>query len=144
MSPEPDRESAPGSGSDGTELDRALDALSHRYRRRILFALSARPTGRLGPISLDDLVTDGRDRHRTTGDAVLEERPVLAPVDADEGRSSTAVRVELSHVHLPKLADSGYVRWDADAGTVRRGPSFDRVEPIVRILIERWDELPMK
>jgi hypothetical protein len=142
MSPDPDHEPVAGADSGGTELDCAFDALSHRYRRRLLFALSTRQSGLAGAVAVSDLVADGRDGPRGTGDLVLGKRPVPAPIGAADDRDSTAVRTELVHVHLPKLADAGYVRWDPDGETVRRGPSFGAVEPIVRLLLDHWDELP--
>jgi len=37
----------------------------------------------------------------------------------------------LYHVHLPTLETLGFVSWDRDAGTVRRGPDFDAIEPVL-------------
>jgi hypothetical protein len=45
-------------------------------------------------------------------------------------------RIQLSHVHLPKLANFGYIRWDSDADTISKGPKFSEVEPLVQLLKE--------
>ena len=58
-------------------------------------------------------------------------------LDALEGRViDETERIQLHHSHLPRLANAGYVAWDADAGTVARGPRFSEVEPLVRLLRE--------
>jgi hypothetical protein len=46
----------------------------------------------------------------------------LVEVAGGDG-SRRAHRIELHHVHLPKLADAGLVVWDTDAGTVRPTPT---------------------
>lgn len=51
-------------------------------------------------------------------------------------------RIKLRHVHLPKLEAAGFVEWDADAGTVERGPNFPQIEPVIRLLNEYTMEFP--
>lgn len=43
-------------------------------------------------------------------------------------------RFRLVHKELPKLANSGYIMWDRDAGTISRGPKFSELEPLVELL----------
>ncbi len=50
--------------------------------------------------------------------------------------------VLLHHVHLPRLSAFGYIDWDRDSGTARRGPHFDEIEPLLRLLVAHADELP--
>jgi GAF domain-containing protein len=45
-------------------------------------------------------------------------------------------RIGLFHVHLPKLANSGYITWDTDADTISTGPKFSEVKPLVQLLNE--------
>lgn len=100
--------------AESDELDHLFDVLSHPYRRRVLTRLR-----------------DGADRN---DDALAPEALRDAPADPDH------LRTELHHVHLPKLDDASYVRWDRDADTVRRGNRFDDVAPLIDILDDDRDE----
>ncbi|MFC7137255.1 hypothetical protein [Halobaculum litoreum] len=78
------------------------DVLSDRARRRLLWTMLDR--GHPGTVR------------------VPEELPRL-----DAGRRET--RIRFVHVHLPKLVDTGLVRWDDDE--LRMGAAFDGAEPIL-------------
>ncbi|MFB6184457.1 MAG: transcriptional regulator [Haloarculaceae archaeon] len=93
--------------------DDALEALTHPCRRRILFRLY--------------------EEHRNTDAEWLEQD------DFVEFRDEWA---ELYHVHLPKLADEGYVRWDREQGTVTTGPHWEDIEPLLRVIEDNLNELP--
>lgn len=103
-------------GGDPRPLDRALDSLRHRHRRRILLLLSEHDPRDVAEFAIDRLATDGEDVERVTTD--------------------------LYHAHLPKLAAAGYVDWDRERGTIRRGPNFDDIAPLVRLVYDNRDELP--
>lgn len=45
-------------------------------------------------------------------------------------------RIQLRHIHLPNLAEIGYIRWDSDSETISKGPKFSEVEPLVQLLKE--------
>jgi hypothetical protein len=45
-------------------------------------------------------------------------------------------RVALYHIHVPKLADAGYIAWDTETDTISKGPKFSEVEPLVQLLKE--------
>ncbi|WP_148414798.1 hypothetical protein [Haloferax sp. KTX1] len=96
-------------------LDEALDALGNVHRRRLLLGLRRRRRARLDAATRDAAVGGGRDRDR--------------------------LKVELFHVHLPKLADAGFVEWNRRRGSVARGPRFDEIEPLLRLLDEHAGEL---
>lgn len=38
------------------------------------------------------------------------------------------------HVHLPKLEEAGFIRWERSDHHVFRGPAFDRFEPLLELL----------
>ncbi|WP_217493337.1 transcriptional regulator [Haladaptatus sp. W1] len=91
----------------------SLDMLSSPHRRRILLAV------------LDD---NPRDEDEFTSDATDDEL--------------TALKTQLHHVHLPKLADKGYIEWNPDTETIRRGPNFDEIAPLLTLMSNHADELP--
>ena len=98
------------------KLDRLFASLSHPYRRRILALLAE-----ANPRTEDELTRDG---------------PVFDAADPERAA------VDVFHVHLPKVAEAGYVSWDRDAGVVERGPRFEDVAPALRLLDDHRDELP--
>lgn len=104
-----------GSG-DSISLCQVFDALKHPYRRRILTLVFEH-----NPRDDDELSVD----RLATGDDDFE-----------------LLVTELYHVHLPKLAETGYIDWDKHSPTIRRGSKFDDVAPLLRVMIEHQDELP--
>lgn len=49
---------------------------------------------------------------------------------------ATDQQLLLRHVHLPKLQQAGYVDWDPETGHVRRGPQFEDIQPLLRLLMD--------
>lgn len=87
-----------------------------------------------------------KDRRRLLHDLRREE-----PLDTAEsttvvangsGRDLDELETELHHVHLPKLADAGYIEHDRETGEVRRGPKFDEIAPLLQLMANHPDELP--
>jgi hypothetical protein len=97
-------------------LDRMFEVLSHPFRRQILFRLSDHTPSSKGELTAGAFKRDG------------EEPNVLA--------------IQLRHLHLPKLDNAGYIDWDESTDTVRRGPMFDEVEPLLRLMHNHQEELP--
>lgn len=60
---------------------------------------------------------------------------------ATDGRSETPT-AELQHHHLPKLESHGVIEWDRDTSTVTRGPAFEEVDPLLRLLLNNPHKLP--
>lgn len=52
----------------------------------------------------------------------------------DETAKTEQARIEMNHLHLPKLEAMGYVEWDRDSNTVTRGPRFDEIVPVLGLL----------
>lgn len=68
---------------------------------------------------------------------------VAVPADlAFLGEDMETIETELHHTHLPMLSEAGVIDWDRGADSVRRGPLFDELQPLLELLIERRDRLP--
>lgn len=59
-----------------------------------------------------------------------------APPDAEH------LRMELKHVHLPKLADQEFAVWDEDPFRASRGPRFEEVEAVFDALFSSVGDFP--
>lgn len=94
-------------------LDTAFDVLANAYRRRLLVALLEHDAG----------------ASVVPTDVVIENVP-------PEGRG-----VYLTHTHLPKLEDAGFIEWDREGEEVRAGPRFDEIRPLLELLDDHADEL---
>jgi hypothetical protein len=102
--------------TEDTTVDELFDALSRAPRRRILAAFA-----------------DGSSR----GEDVFYLAD-LVPADAERDAFLTM----LHHVHLPYLDDAGFVDWDRQSKTVRRGPKYDDIAPFIELAVSNQDDLP--
>lgn len=73
---------------------------------------------------------------------LLLKRDRIETVEEALAREERRSEIELTHVHLPKLAESGYIEWDRDRGALSKGPRFDEIEPLLELAESRADELP--
>jgi hypothetical protein len=105
----------------GGRFDRAVEALGHQYRRRLLVAL-------LEHNPQDD--DDTQDAERALRDVAGGEE------------DSPLIESELVHNHLPKLEELGYIRWDREAGEIAKGPDWAEIEPLLELLRDHEDDLP--
>lgn len=96
----------------GDRQDELFDVLSHSHRRFILQYLQTADT----PLPVDE-VTAGIVAWKNT------------LVSADQVGESKAALVEISllHSHLPKMAETGFIRYDKTRQTVTLG---DRTEEV--------------
>jgi hypothetical protein len=87
--------------------------------------------------------------------SAAERREVLHTLSAAGANEGVAVDIErfvddsdrllsMHHVHLPKLEDRGFVRVDRERNRIRRGPNFDDIEPLLRVIDDHTDELPVE
>lgn len=95
------------------DLDAHLRTLSAAERREVLHTLSTADAG--GVVDVERFADDA------------DPDPLLT----------------MHHVHLPKLEERGFVRVDRELNQIRRGPNFDDIEPLLRALDDRTDELPV-
>ncbi|WP_433634806.1 DUF7344 domain-containing protein [Halomicrococcus sp. NG-SE-24] len=96
-----------------------FDTLRSSSRRQILLAVADQNSRGKDEFTKESLVPDERD------DDKCEEWDT-----------------QLHHVHLPKLADKGYLEWNPNTETVRRGPNFDEIAHLLKAMDNHADELP--
>ena len=100
--------------SSAVPFDEMVEALANVQRRKLLVAL------------MD---------HNPQNDT-----PVVI---ADEKDAETMDRlVSMRHVHLPKLAEAGFIEWDEASHEVAKGEKFDEIRPLLELLDDHSDELP--
>jgi len=98
-------------------LDEVLELLANVYRRRVLVEL-------------------GNHNPQDADDAQLPEDVIITDDDL------ATFRTQMRHVHLPKLEDAGLVEWDREANVLRRGPRFEEIRPLLKLMADHADELP--
>jgi hypothetical protein len=103
------------------ELDRSLDALGHKYRRRLLLALS---------------------RHNPQDDEDAQDAEEALKAVFEGTTENDMIETELIHSHLPKLERYEYIIWDQETGAISKGPNWEEIEPILSLLESHRDELP--
>lgn len=109
-----------------TAVTNPFDTLVDPVRRYVLCYLDEQEA----PDSFDRLVTRGAAWHTDSNS------------DAVDDATLTEMRTTLYHRHLPKLAEAGYIEWNRDTDTIRRGPNFDEIGPVLRLMADHEDELP--
>jgi len=113
-----------------TDTGGLFEVLSNEYRRRILVILCQQET-----VGIPDgvVVRGGAEPQmaQQSDDFVQSEKP-----------ASQSFEIELTHVHLPKLEEAGYIEWDREAQTASRGPAFEEIEPALRVLAQNEPALP--
>ena len=98
-------------------VDTILNVLENQYRRRVLITLLEH-----NPQDADDL--------KIPSDSEL----------ADEDLET--LRIYMTHTHLPKLEESGFIEGNRDTNSIRKGPNFDEIRPLLELLQNHADELP--
>lgn len=66
----------------------------------------------------------------------------LEAVTKNGAQEDEVQELQLTHTHLPKLDDMGYIVWDRDHGTIVKGPNWEEIEPVVRLLSDNRDQIP--
>ena len=100
-----------------TKLDIALDLLADRYRRRLLMAL---------------LEHNPQDDDET-------QIPAEITIEDDDLEQ---LRIHMTHTHLPKLEDAGVIMWDRERHSISKGPQFDELLPLLKLMYDHADTLP--
>lgn len=102
-------------------LDSELKVLSSRERREILDCFVGMDTETATVETLSDRLG------RAWGDG-----------GGDQSPPTEAIQAKLHHVHLPKLADCGFLEYDPRSNTVRYQPD-ERVEKLVQFVSDERD-----
>lgn len=84
--------------------------------------------------AIDSMMDALKSRTRRVILITLLDTAETSIADLDRRVTRQEDRIQLYHVHVPKLADAGYVEWDADTEVITRGPNFSEAEPLVRLL----------
>lgn len=82
-------------------------------------------------------ILSDRDRRQVLFTLLTAESGEEVDLPAVEREESDA---SMHHVHLPKLADAGFVDWDRETDAVARGPAFDEVTPLLETLADQRGE----
>lgn len=83
-----------------------------------------------------DALGDQTRRH------ILVELLDHASVAVSRARERGDSEIELIHSHLPKLDSLEYISWNRKQGTIVKGPNWDEIEPVVRLLDNNQEQLP--
>ena len=100
-----------------SSMDTVLNVLENRYRRRVLVALLER-----NPQEDDD--------------------PHISSAVELADKDLETLRIHMTHTHLPKLEEPGFVEWDRDTNSIQQGPQFDEIRPLLELMQNHADELP--
>lgn len=112
------------------------------------FRTQTYPVVTLNTLCMDDLFDAFANVHRRRLlAALLEHDPkrdtIDVPEDVHEGEKDLeSLRLAFYHSHLPRLADADIVRWDRETHDVRKGPRFDEIRPLLKLVGDDVNELP--
>lgn len=110
--------------------DEVFDALADIQRRQLLVHLlhdDPLPVPRLSSVSREMI----RAHETLLREYLSDSREISKASKAD---------IRTHHVHLPKLAEYGYITWLRDAHMVTKGPDFDEVRPVLEVVDDDRDE----
>ena len=103
-----------------TEFDTLLELCQEHHRRIVLAVLA----GEKRSLTVNDLTkTIIKHNHHTP----------LREISKEESRQ---IRMELYHVHIPKLEDQSLVEYDQERQLVEPTPQFDQLQPQLSAIID--------
>ena len=112
--------------------DRNFDALSNERCRELLVSLLDSDRWVVPELSDDarEIANSNEELLRKHLDSSRE----VAEVDEE--------LVGIRLVHLPRIAEHGFVEWDRDANVVSRGPRFDDLRPLLEMIDDPREDPP--
>lgn len=57
------------------------------------------------------------------------------------GKDSESLKIDLYHRVLPRLDKEGYVNWSRDSDVVTKGPKFESIHSVIRVLRRNSEDL---
>ena len=114
-------------GEEDTGSVDTYDLLNHPLRRRVLLELPNHDN----PVQLLALA-DGLSSSEMPGGAATRH---------DDTADSTAVRIELHHSHLPKLAAAGWIGYDSENKIVRYESRIETIRSALRTTADEFDQV---
>ena len=115
----------PNSEGDTGSVD-AYDLLNHPLRHRVLLELPNHDNPVRLPV-LADGITSSEIPGRATRD--------------DDTADSDAVRIELHHNHLPRLAAAGWIEYDSENRTIRYESRIETIRSALRTTADGFDQV---
>lgn len=116
------------------ENDEAFDALASIQRRRLLLSLLEDDSESIPELS------DESQELLTAHEAVIREFLSSSVEVANTDKDS----LRLHHIHLPMLAEYGFIKWDREINYVTEGPQFDDMKPLLEVLDKHQEESRVK
>lgn len=112
------------------ENDEVFGALANYQRRQLLVNLlhnDFQVVPELSPEAHEVLEADK---------ALLSEFLSTSQGDATVDKA----HIRLYYVHLPQLAEYGFITWDRETRVITKGPSFDDVKPLLELVDDHLKE----
>ena len=108
--------------------DDVFDALTASHRRQLLVNLLSSPQHVPEPSGISREVAEADENLLQR---YLSSSRMIAEVDE--------YSVSMHHIHLPKLAEYGFIEWNQDDNLVVQGPRFDEIRPHLKLVAEHQD-----
>lgn len=115
------------------EDDDVYDALADGQQRQLLVDLLDSDLQRVPELS--DTSRELINAHDALLEQFLSGQLEVAGADTE--------LIQKHCVHLPKLAEYGFIEWDPEDCLVARGPRFDEVKPVLKRVEEQRTDSPV-
>lgn len=112
--------------SNAPDLDTMLDVCGHKRRRIVLAALANQQQS----LSIDDLTN-----------AIIKHNHHLPRTDIDD-ETAERIHINLCHVHLPKLAEAGFIHYDPERNVAELTAHVGREDSLLSAILALDSDLP--
>ncbi len=107
-------------------LETVIDVCRHKHRRIVLAKLANRQQS----LSINELT-----------DAITRHNHHMPPTEADD-ETVKRIQIGLQQVHLPKLANAGFIQYDSELQVVEPTAQVRREESHLSAILAMDSELP--